>query len=345
MVNYKVLIAMLLVAVFAAGAVSAAEDIAINDTIIEPADDIQIDDVPADEVVESEITDLEVNDEDTSSEDDSGLSAMTVVNFAPGTYRGTTINVQSNTIYNGNGATIYGTGTNHVFIVDNANNFVITGFNIIVNSTSKAAIYGANVFNANITNNNITGGKDGINIMQTYDNVTITGNRIVGVIRDAISLVDHRTLSDSEWTNRGCSNISNNVIIGKADYETEYGMFIGGNFKGTISGNTITGTYTGMEFAGKKAKTNGKLCVKFNNNTISNVLRGINMYHPNVLCFNITNSNIHVNSDYGDYAIQTDSFFNATGYLGVFNSNFTGLISSAFVTAVGNNKGNNVGFP
>lgn len=254
MSNYKVIIAMLLVAIFAVGAVSATEDIAINDTIIEPADDIVVDDVPVEEVVESESTDLEVINEDTGSEDNLGSRQMTVINYNPTNYYGVSITVQNNTIYNGNGATLYGTGSDDVFIVDNAHDFVITGFNIIVNSTSNIAIHGANVKHAKITNNNISGGKDGINIKQTYENLTITGNKIENVTRDGLSLVDHETdgVDGFNFTTWVSSTVSNNIIIGKANYGTEYGMFFGGNFKGTISGNTITGTQYGMEFAGKK---------------------------------------------------------------------------------------------
>ncbi len=330
------ILAMLVLAVFAVGSVSAADNITAD--IDEPASDIVIDDVPAVETDENEPVELEEVESESSSGEDSGLNAMTVVNFAPGTYRGTTINVQSNTIYNGNGATIYGTGSDNVFVVNNANNFVITGFNIIVNSTSKAAIYGANVFNATISNNNITGGKDGINIMQTYDNVTITGNRITGVTRDAISLVDHRTLTDAQWAARGCSNISNNIITGSS----EYGMFIGGNFKGKISNNIIDGPDVGVEFAGKKAATNGRLCVNFYNNTIVNVGNAINIFHPRIECFNITHCNISAEV----YSFYTEApFGNYIGYIGVYYSTVVGNYTTEFGTAVGTNYGNNVGFP
>ncbi|WP_405310093.1 right-handed parallel beta-helix repeat-containing protein [Methanobrevibacter sp.] len=325
------ILAMLVLAVFAVGAVSAADNVTAD--IDEPASDIVIDDVPAVETDESEPADL-----DAAEDSNSGTRGPTinVVNYSPSITYCTKVIVQNNTIYNGNGATIYGTGSDDVFVVDNAENFTITGFNIIVNSTSKIGIHGANIKNATISNNNITGGKDGINIKQTYDKVTITNNNIAGVVRDAISLVDHSTLSDTAWANRPCSIISNNVITGPS----EYGVFIGGNFKGEISNNVVTDVDVGFEFAGKKAATNGRLCVLFNNNTINNVGNGINMYHPNVICFNLTNSNIYAD----DYAIYTNSNFVASGYVGVYNSNFTGTVSSAFKTAAGNNTANNTGF-
>lgn len=335
------ILAMLVLAVFAVGAVSAADNVTAD--IDEPASDIVIDDVPAVETDENEPVELEEVESESSSEDDSGLSAMTVVNFAPGVYRGTTINVQSNTIYNGNGATIYGTGSDDVFVVNNASNFVITGFNIIVNSTTKAAIYGANVFNAEITNNNISGGKDGLNIKETYDNLTITGNTITGFTRDGVSLVDHRTFTD--LSGKGNSIISNNVITGISIASSEVGMFFGGNFKGTISGNVITKVKEGVEFTGKKAKTNGRLYATFHNNNISDIQIGIYMNNHNVDFFNITNCNIGLNSPNVTYAIYAPLNYVATGYVGVYNSNFNGTISTRFSTSVGTNQANNTGFP
>ena len=372
--NFKFIIAMLVLAVFAVGAVSAAEDIAIEDNIIEPADDIVIEDVEADGVdeiasdVEEDITADDVDEESrtvpaisytpyyiTTSSNFADINANITNGIFDGyefifdnttDYTNFAMVTGNNNKFTGNGATIIGS-TDNLFTVAGSNNITITGFNMQV-ASGKAAIYGANVFNADITNNNISGGKDGINIMQTYDNVTISGNTITGVTRDAISLVDHRTLSDTAWDDRGNTIISNNVITGKSSYGTEYGMFIGGNFKGTISGNTITGVATGIEFAGKKNVTNGKLSADFNNNNITGVKYGMNMFHPDVTYFNLTNCNIllsypyAISSNYG--AINTNENFNATDYIGVYNSNFRGKISGDFKTAAGNNTANNTGF-
>lgn len=331
------ILAMLVLAVFAVGAVSAADNVTAD--IDEPASDIVIDDVPAVETDENEPADLDAAESNSGSGDDSGLSAMTVINFAPGTYRGTTITVQSNTIYNGNGATIYGTGSNDVFVVDNAHDFIITGFNIIVNSTSNIAIHGANVENATIYNNNITGGKDGINIKQTYENINITGNRIDGVVRDAISLVDHETDGSNgfDFSSWASSTISNNIITGSS----QYGMFLGGNFKGTISNNVIDVTGVGIEFAGKKASTNGKLNATLYNNTISNCNRGINMFHPNVQYLYL---DLMVFDNLGDYDINTASPFGTYSYIGVYNSTFYNGVTFDFYNATGSNKGNNTNF-
>ncbi|WP_305555069.1 right-handed parallel beta-helix repeat-containing protein [Methanobrevibacter sp. V74] len=264
--NYKIVIAMLVLAIFAVGSVSAAEVVA-DDVIDDSVDDVVIDDVPLsdsvqdeDDSIDDEIQTTRGYDVDDSMDSDTinryiNTTSTGVVNFTPGTYKSMALVLKDNVALYGNGATIYGNGTDNVFTITGKSNFTITGFNIIVNSTQKAAIYGSNVSNVAITDNTITGGKDGINIFQTYNATTITGNTISGVTRDAISLVNHKTFSDSEWSNWPSSVVSNNNITGG-----QYAMFFGGNFKGTISGNTITNSTYGMQFAGKKNETNGKLC-------------------------------------------------------------------------------------
>ncbi|MDO5815534.1 MAG: hypothetical protein Q4Q18_07835, partial [Methanobrevibacter sp.] len=322
MIKNKVLIlAMLIVAIVAVGSVSAADDVAVD--IDEPADDIAVDEIAieddsvdeTDEIVETEQTTVSYDvDENTPSIQaviNTEETNSHIVSFKPIQYNLTNaLTIHGNVTLYGNGATLVGSG-NNIFDIAGASNFTITGFNIITNST-KAAFYGANVEDATICYNNITGGKDGINIMQTYKNINITGNRIDGVTRDAISLVDHETdgANGFDFSTWDSSIVANNIITGAASYGTEYGMFFGGNFKGNITGNVITGVATGIEFAGKKAVTNGKLCVKFNDNNITGVKNGVNMYHPNVICFNVTNCNIllsypyAISSNYG--AINTN---------------------------------------
>lgn len=340
------LLAMLVLAIFAVGAVSAEDnvtdiDVPTEDTAI---DEVAVDDDSAgetDEIEETQQTrtipyDVDENTTDIQYVINTSENSTHVVNFQPIQYNLTNaLKIHGNVTLYGNGATLLGIGNNNIFDIADASNFTITGFNIITNSTSKTAFYGANVFNANISYNNITGGKDGINIMQKHDNLTIVGNNITGVVRDAISIIDHRTLSD--LSGKGNSIISGNIITGPS----QYGMFFGGNFKGTISNNIISGTDVGVEFAGKKAATNGKLCVQFDNNTITNVYTGINMLHPNILCFNITNSNISASFD----AIATDTPFGTSiTYIGVYNSTFVGDVSDDFKRAAGNHTANNYGF-
>ena len=144
------------------------------------------------------------------------------------------------------------------------------------------------------------------------------------------------SLSDSDFANLANSTVTGNIITGG-----EYGMFFGGNFKGDISNNVITGSTYGMEFKGKRAATNGKLYATFDNNTITNAkYAGINMLNPNVVFLNITDCTIKLNPFYAllNYkVIDTDSNFNATGYIGVYNITYLGTFSSDFVNAVGTN--------
>ena len=316
------LMAMLVLAVFAVGSVSAAENVTTDIDV--QTDDIALDDVSVEEAVDQEEITEEVttnsptiyNVDHTSNftyyMSTANSSNKVILNFTDDTYDDFSLTLNSYVELWGNGVTLNGAASQDIFTVTNTNNIVIKDFIINVGSNA-AAIYGHHVTHSVFTNNTITGGKDGINIFQIHKNLTITDNTISGFTRDGISLVNFDTLNDTAWNDFVASN---------------------------VSGNTITGG----EFAGKRVATNGKLGVLFNNNTIVNVLTGINMYHPNVICFNLTNSDIEVDSEEGEYAILTNANFNATGYIGVYNSTFVGLISSAFKTAAGNNTGNNSGF-
>ena len=340
--------AMLVLAVFAVGSVSAAENVTTDIDV--QTDDIALDDVSVEEAVDQEeitegvttnsptIYNVNHTSNFTYYMSTANSSNKVILNFTDDTYDDFSLTLKSYVELWGNGVTLNGAASQDIFTVTNTNNTVIKDFIINVGSNA-AAIYGHHVTDSVFTNNNITGGKDGINIFQIHENLTITDNTISGFTRDGISLVNFDTMNDTTFQGFNPSNISGNRITGG-----EYGMFFGGNFKGVISDNIIEDSYFGVEFAGKRADTNGKLCVVFNNNTITNVHTGINMYHPNVICFNLTNSDIEVDSEEGISAISTNDKFNATGYIGVYNSTFIGLISSAFKTAAGNNTGNNSGF-
>lgn len=352
--TFSVLLIMLIVAIVAVGSVSAAEDATI-DIADEPANDIVIEDVAADDVdesasdVETDDVAVDVNEEsrtvpaisyttynvNTSSDFDYINTNIANGNFdgyefvfASGTYNNFAMVTGNNNKFTGNGATIIGS-TDNLFTVAGSSNIIITGFNMQV-ATGKAAVYGANVFHAEITNNNISGGKDGINIMQTYDDVTITGNTITGVTRDAISLVDHRNLSDSEWANRDYSVVSNNRING-----SEYAMFFGGNFKGTIEDNIITGSDCAMQFAGKKAATNGKLYADIIGNEISNVQMGIDMNHPGVDNLFIALNNIETLSNTTCFVINQGPNFAKLpgGQIWVYSNYLYGMINQTFINA------------
>lgn len=348
--NYKVIMAMLLLAVFAIGAVSATDDVAIDDNVISEDTDV---DVAIDDVVVDEDSD-DVAVEDQSSDDsDDNTRAITYTQFtvttssnftdinnkiSDGTYDGYQFNFESGTYNNfamvtgnnnkfvGNGAILIGS-TNHLFTISDSSNIIITDF-VMQNGVNKSAIYGSNVENVKIMNNNISGGRDGINIFQTYESVTITGNRIINVTRDAISLVNHKNFTNSAWDAWSGSTIYNNYIYGG-----EYAMFLGGNFKGMISTNTISNSDCGMQFAGKKNATNGRLNVIISSNTITGVKTGIDMNHPCVIYLNIISNTISTADTSNNYTIAYNSFFAKApnGNIYVSGNRLFGLIKQSFI--------------
>lgn len=345
--KYSIFMAMLVLAIFAVGAVSAAENVTADIDV--PTDDIAIDDVTVDgtdesgkvveptralHTVNNSMSNSDINQEIVAAYND---NTNHVVDFTYGTYYGASFTVQDNVVLDGHGSTLIGDGTNDIFIVTQKSNFVIKNFIIDINCTSAAAVYGHHVSHAVITNNTMFNGRDGVNIFQVHENLTITDNTIYDFDRDGISLVNFNTYSDSDWNSFVASEVSGNKITGG-----QYGMFFGGNFKGTIADNIINGSGVGVEFAGKRLPTNGRLDANFDNNTIINVETGINMLHPDVEYFNITSCNVSA-SDYAIYA--EDPFGTSVDYIGVYNSAFVGDISSEFEDAVGTNYGNNIGFP
>lgn len=304
----SIFIATLVVAIVAMGSVSATEDVTADVTV--PTEEISVDDVV----------------ENTGESDSSNYIQYTVTTSSDLADISTKI---------GNGANIISGGEN-LFTVAGSSNIVITGFNM-TNAAGKAAVYGANVVNFTISENVINGGKDGINIFQTYEGATITGNTISGVTRDAISLVNHKTFSDSEWATWSPSTISGNVITGG-----EYGMFFGGNFKGTIGSNNISGTNYGMEFAGKRAATNGRLNATISENRILNVTTGISMNHPDVILLNITGNIINTTSPSNYYSILAGNYFakNEDGEINVINTTLNGIVSTTFIDDTDSAYGN-----
>lgn len=338
------LLAMLVLTIFAVGAVSAEDNVTDIDV---PTEDTAIDEVAVDDDSAGETDEIEVRSPTTyyqyyinisSDFDDINENIRNgtytnyefIFNSTGGSYNNFAMVTGNNNIFTGNGATIIGSSDN-LFTVAGSNNIVITGFNMNV-ATGKAAIYGANVFNAEITNNNISGGKDGINIMQTHDNITISGNTITNFTRDGISLVDHRTLSDADWTNRGSSVISNNVITGISIASTEVGMFFGGNFKGTITGNNITDCYYGMQFSGKKLASNGRLNAVISYNRIIGSQTGIDMNNPGVDYLNIHHNTISTVNGTG-YVITNNTNFNKTVNAKIYvrYNTFYGFINRSFL--------------
>lgn len=335
----SIFIATLVVAIVAMGSVSATEDVTADVTV--PTEEISVDDVventgESDSSNYIQYTVTTSSDlADISTKIGNGTYTGYQFNFEAGTYNNFTMNTGNNNKFVGNGANIISGGEN-LFTVAGSSNIVITGFNM-TNAAGKAAVYGANVVNFTISENVINGGKDGINIFQTYEGATITGNTISGVTRDAISLVNHKTFSDSEWATWSPSTISGNVITGG-----EYGMFFGGNFKGTIGSNNISGTNYGMEFAGKRAATNGRLNATISENRILNVTTGISMNHPDVILLNITGNIINTTSPSNYYSILAGNYFakNEDGEINVINTTLNGIVSTTFIDDTDSAYGN-----
>lgn len=222
-----------------------------------------------------------------------GATAGDTINFAPGTYTGIHLTVSKALNLVGNGATLIGSGTSILTI--SGSGISINSFNININNTGADGITGQNVYNCNIQNNNITNGDDGINIFKQYGNLTINNNRITNMndARDGISLVNCVSQETSTST-----TITNNVVNGM-----DYGIFIGGHFRGTISGNTLTniGT-TGMELTIKQGVGNLYANITYNNVTTAGtgMSFGTNTYylylHNNII--SSTGDSIAKSSDY-----------------------------------------------
>ena len=245
----SIFIATLVVAIVVMGSVSATENVTADVTV--PTEEISVNDVvenneesDSSNYIQYTVT-TSSNLTDISTKIGNSTYTGYQFNFEAGIYNNFTMKTGINNKFVGNGANIISGGDN-LFNVTGSSNIVITGFNM-TNAAGKAAVYGSNVVNFTISDNIINGGKDGINIFQTYENAAVTGNTISGVSRDAISLVNHKTFTEDEWAAWNPSSINgNNITCGT------YGMFFGGNFKGTIGSNYISKTNNGIEFVGKK---------------------------------------------------------------------------------------------
>jgi len=204
------------------------------------------------------------------------------ISFDPtGNYNNFNVTVPStaqNLTLQGNGATITGNG-NHVFIIDNTVGLTIKNFIININS-SLNGIRGENVTRFTITNCTIINGGAGINIFgisynNTINNNTIANMGINGGNGNGISLVDHMTNSDPN-VRHSLSYINNNNIL-----NVSQGMFIGGNFYGSIINNTITGASEyGIHFVGRQTPTNGVVVATITGNNINSNGIGLSLETP-----------------------------------------------------------------
>lgn len=294
----SVIMALLVLAIFAVGSVSAADDIATDSDV--PADDISVDDVSADLTDELEETtsdvDADVADETenlrtTSYHVNNSMSLSTIqtvinnaddgstIYFDAGTYTGVTLTLnKSNVFYSGYGATLIGTGTNHIFnLPNNLNNFTIAGFTLDINNETgkSSAIYGSFITNGVIANNTMYDGANGININKYYDNMTVENNIIYNMNNDGISFAN--PIVNSNITTLGRTYISGNNI----QYCT-YGIFIGGNFKGEITANYIAYGDYGIQFTGKPNGQMGNINATIYDNTIMRSVSGIDIVNMTI---------------------------------------------------------------
>jgi len=232
----------------------------------------------------------DVNDTDTSKNAVANAVSNTEISFDPnGDYSNFNVTIpNSNSLQNltleGNGATLYGSG--RVFTISGTRDLTIKNFNIIVSSGGTGVDGAGNspaVINFTLLNCNITtvggDGRDAINIYQNAEGIAIVGNNISGFTRNGISITNH--MGAATWNATTLSTyIANNIIsdVGEA-------IFIGGNFRGIIEGNTITGaTIYGLQFVGRSGTSNMVIDATVRNNNINSdklglVLNGTNIYH------------------------------------------------------------------
>lgn len=208
------------------------------------------------------------------------------------------------------GFTINGCGDRDYICLTNVNSSSITSNTMNNNVTNTTAVYITNGYNINvmnnlinlcnygwntgiaakgiyggmIENNNISNGGEGMNIYQSYRNLTISGNNINHMAThygDGISLVNCVTPETSTST-----KITNNIVN-----DTNYGIFLGGYFKGTVSGNSLDNSaVAGMNITGKQKATSGSLYATITNNNITNAQNiGMSFENPDVKYLKLTN--------------------------------------------------------
>lgn len=273
--------------------------------------------------------------------DTSKSAVFNVLNTAGVTIKGFTINGSSVRDYillnNVNSSTI----TNNVFN-NNVNGtsavYITTGYGLnIANNTMNMFGYGKNtgiagysIYNTIIKNNTLLSGGDAMNIYQAYGNLTITNNTINHMALkhgDGISIINCGTPETSTST-----SITNNKID-----DTLYGIFIGGYFKGTVSGNTVTNTPVGMNITGKDAATSGNLNASILNNNVT----GMAMENPDVVYLNLTGNTINQLNTTG-YSVLTNSYYSAPGDVYVTNNIFNSPVTTAFRNSADVWTGNNI---
>ena len=324
------LMAMLVLAVFAVGSVSAAEN--VNTDIDVPTEEIEIDD-SVDVTDEQEGLESLNNNLGTTFNVDNTTDIQYIIdnndgftiNFASQNYDNVALNIinKTNIVFNGNNAILKGDGINHVFNLQNVDNFTFTGFNINTNFISAdhnvSAIYGSFVTNAIINNNTFHNGANGININKKYDNLTVEDNIIYDMNYDGISFA-HPNSNSGSVNNLGVSYISRNSIT-----NCLYGIFIGGNFRGVIEDNNISDCTWGIQSAGKKNGVISSIVANITGNTISGVQTGIEFINMTAISLNFISNNIYTNNYMYNYTVNYGgSFSNLTNTSISFYHNILG---------------------
>lgn len=340
MVNkkYTLILAMLVLAIFAVGSVSAADNVTADIDV--PTEDIAVDDVSVDETVENDDTTggtrdtYDVDNTYTSTQINSAITnaATTThqVSFAPGTYNNVALTLASNVNLIGNGAKLVGTGSSHVITLpNNLNNFTISGFEIDVNNNNAddkiSAIYGSFITNGNINGNTMYNGTNGININKKYDNMTVEDNIIYDMNNDGISFAHPN--QNSNINTLGYTRISGNNIT-----NCTFGIFIGGNFKGEISNNNISVCTHGIQSLGKKDGQISNIIADISGNNIVNVTTGIEFINMTAISLYIFTNVITTNDNSTDYTIAYDNFNNSTeSSIWVLSNTLDGLIKQSFI--------------
>lgn len=342
----SIIMALLVLAIFAVGSVSAADDIVADSDVT--TDEVIIDDVSVDDMVEIDDTSSDADVDDNSGNlrtspyyvnnsmtlteiqtvIDDAESGSTIY-FEGGQYNQTTLTLKSNLNVIGLNAVLVGDGINNIInLPDETSNIVISGFAMDANFTSSthniSAIRGSFITNAQITNNTIYNGYNGINLNKYCANIQVTDNSIYNMINDGVSFANPITFSTISTV--GYSYISRNNIS-----NCGYGIFIGGNFNGEIANDKISNCTYGIEFAGKPKAGNGTLQATLSYVDISGCTNGINMYHPyaDYLSFD------HVNfTQITGYDVYTTGTVNDAGYIEIAYSTFCQGVTANFNATV-----------
>lgn len=238
------------------------------------------------------------------------------------TSSGNAIKIQRNNMtFDGQGYTVQGPGSSGGtgLLLNNTNNVLIRNVNIISFYIGIRLSWLAN--NTIITRNNISGHSDGIQVIESSGNITISGN----------------TLKDN--SNRGVwiqDSSNNNTISGNSLTNSGYGVMLKQSTYNTVSKNNITGGYGVTVYQGSinsvsennvSGSPYGIMLVDYasyntvsKNNVNGSVWIGLRLYDHagsnDVLDNNVTNSGTGVDLDRqcaSNAIIGNDLAFNAIG--------------------------------